>query len=147
TASSDPPPSPTITRTTNPATLTSPVAIKDCPPPYLGKAGGTEDGNTNGGDPGHRAHAQSGVRYADGAIKAVTNDIESGGFGNGWGPTRSFATQKVSIPATGDNGNNTVVAQWPRLVRDGNNDDKIMATNDGRDIRWFDKSGSTYTTR
>lgn len=59
------------------------------------------------------------MRYANGELSVVADDLRDGGFGLPWGHTRSFASrlERFDSDYVG-NGYNWLVAQWPYLLAD-----------------------------
>jgi hypothetical protein len=74
------------------------------------KAGQLFAGSGGGGSGGSGAP----VRYADGAVNLATCDLSAGGFGMGWGLTRSWTN---AFMTSGFNGNGVVVAELPYLTQ------------------------------
>jgi hypothetical protein len=72
---------------------------------FAGSGGGGSGGSGGSGAP---------VRYADGAVNLATCDLSSGGFGMGWGLTRSWTN---AFMTSGFNGNGVVVAELPYLTQ------------------------------
>ena len=59
------------------------------------------------------------VRYANGEVAVVSNDLEAGGFGLPWGHTRSFASRLTKFDSDQlGQGWNWLVQEWPYLIAD-----------------------------
>ena len=54
------------------------------------------------------------VRYSNGEVYMVTEDLSFKSFGVDWGHTRSYSN-RVTEPNTGRNGNSWFVKEWPYL--------------------------------
>jgi hypothetical protein len=83
------------------------------------------------------------VRYADGIVNLGTNDLESDGFGQAWGQTRSWSNN-TGITGTAINGSGWIISQLPYLVLANGGNDILVITN-GTNLRDFSVNGSTFT--
>src|SRR5947209_4118291 len=86
------------------------------------------------------------VRYADGVLRYLTNDLESNGFGQAWGQTRSWSNAPGFTP-NNTNGTGWIDSQLPYLISttDVNDITTITVVTNGVNGRNFTQNGSTYT--
>ena len=85
----------------------------------------------------------AGVRYADGAVHVASTDLASGGFGVGWGVSRSWTN--LANVANGFNGSGWVISQLPHLRQDAGG--TLTAVANSFNLRYFDLVGSNYQAR
>src|SRR6266481_3559947 len=85
------------------------------------------------------------VRYADGVLKLMTADLETDGFGQAWGQTRSW-TNLTSVTVPNINGAGWIVSELPYMNSvTGDNGTTLIIVSNGVDARDFDVIGSTFT--
>jgi len=85
------------------------------------------------------------VRYANGEVQIISNDLSSNGFGLMWGHTRSYSNQLTSQTG-GLNGNGWVVKEWPYVVQVTGT--TVCVINDTiYNAVWFDLVGGVYVPR
>jgi RHS repeat-associated protein len=77
------------------------------------------------------------VDYATGELQLSANDLSAGGFGQGWGHTRTYSNRMTSNVNYG-NGYNWLVDQWPSIVSDST---ETVVVQSGLDSFWFDGVG------
>src|SRR6516225_9572690 len=85
--------------------------------------------------------AQFPIRYASGEIVYAVADVESHGFGDEWGHTRSFANQ-LSETTNPGNGNNWQVKEWSYLVFQ--DDGSVAVMREATKALWFSLVGNSY---
>ena len=85
------------------------------------------------------------VRYANGELKLVVQDLSSVGLGVPWGHTRTYSN-RLTAPYEGLNGNNWFVTELPHLALsdDGNS---LCVISSIYDAKWFVKQGSVWTPK
>ena len=86
------------------------------------------------------------VRYANGEVSVVSNDLEAWGFGLPWGHTRSFASRLTKFDS--DNlgqGYNWLVQEWPYLIADLTG--SVVVQGEPNTACWFDLVAGQYTPR
>jgi RHS repeat-associated protein len=88
--------------------------------------------------------ADTGVRYADGAVVVRTGDLASNANNFGWGQTRDWTSQ--SNWADGYTGSGMELDNLPHLRRDNSNQTYLVISN-GYNARPFDVLGSNFTDR
>lgn len=92
-------------------------------------------------------YSRAPIRYADGVIKLSSTDLQSNGFGQVWGQTRSW-TNAPGFSPPNLNGTGWVVSQLPYLISTTNqvtHVTTISVITNGVNTRNFDQNGSTYT--
>lgn len=88
------------------------------------------------------------VRYSNGEVFMVVEDLRFKSFGLDWGHTRSYSNQ-ITHPGVGRNGNSWFVKEWPHLVR--SNLDPLNPNTPGticlvwviQETLWFDYNAGT----
>ena len=85
------------------------------------------------------------MRYANGEVKIIVQDLSSNGFGVPWGHTRSYSNLLTSQTG-GNNGNSWCVGQWPYIVP---SDTTTMCVVIGTiyNAAWFDLVSGNYIPR
>ena len=106
-----------------------------CPP----GSGGSGSGSGSGG------FSSNPVRYANGEVKIVAEDLSSNGFGVPWGHTRSYSNQ-LTTQAGGNNGNSWCVGEWPYIVPSGASS-VCVVIGTIYDAVWFDLVSGNYVPR
>jgi RHS repeat-associated protein len=84
------------------------------------------------------------VRYATGELQYSASDVQSAGYGEPWGHTRTFHNRQ-SLPETLGNGYNWHVEQWPYLVIRSSGDINLQGYSGGP--FFFDLTGEGYVCR
>jgi RHS repeat-associated protein len=128
-------------------------------PSNMPAAGGKSDGDPNGKRRGNSqscmdcslakesatqcnsSYSLFPVRYSNGEIYLVEQDLGSEGFGVEWGHTRSYSN-RVSPTNEGFNGNSWFVKEVPYLVRIGTAPDYLVVVGTINDAVWFEPNGS-----
>ena len=83
------------------------------------------------------------VRYLDGQPMVSATDIDSGGFGQTWGQTRTWNDPAGSANDKTVVGNHWAIVQMPQLVQQSGN---YAVIDDGQSQRWFvPEPGNTFT--
>ncbi len=90
--------------------------------------------------------SQGPVRYGDGVVNLWTTDLESDGFGQAWGQTRSWTNAIGAFPTTALNGTGWIITQLPYLLQANNGNTLVLVTN-GVNYRYFDLSGGNWIER
>jgi RHS repeat-associated protein len=85
------------------------------------------------------------VRYADGVVSLASNDLESDGFGQAWGLTRSW-TNAMNATPNPLNGTGWIDTQLPYLLQ-ANSGNTLIVISNGINYREFDSSGGNWTSR
>ena len=105
---------------------TSPCAGQCC----VASAGGTSD------------VTDCPIRWFNGDIAMVVENVATSGFGMPWGHRRAYSNQ---LPQNHDfgNGYNWMIESWPYMVKSGSDQVAVIFTN--RKAFWFTESGGTCT--
>lgn len=92
------------------------------------------------------AESDNPVRYYSGELVLRESDLSTGGFGFGWGHTRSYSNQ-MSRDHDYGNGFNWLVREWGYLTNPNGDGSFVVAVlGTGKSYR-FDKTGDSYTAR
>jgi hypothetical protein len=85
------------------------------------------------------------VRWADGIVKFSTVDLESDGFGQVWGQTRSWSNAGGITPSP-LNGSGWIISQLPYLILQSGVTNDILVVSNGTNVRDFiDNGDGTFT--
>ena len=127
-------PTPTPTPSPSPTVPPTPPPTIRCQP-----CGEEEDGGSSGSSP---CYSGAPIRYSNGQIQMVENDLGSSAFGSLWGQTRSYANL-LNSNGVGDVGNSWLVRQQVQLAFNaGENGNDIAAVIGANDSLWFQPDGS-----
>jgi RHS repeat-associated protein len=85
------------------------------------------------------------IRYADGEVKLISEDLMARPYGWIWGHTRSFGTQISAVSTGAYNGNSWFVQELPNVVNAGSNNFSVVGV--VNEPLWFTKSGSNYIAK
>src|SRR5260370_30229724 len=85
------------------------------------------------------------VRYFDGVVNLSTTDLESDGFGQPWGQTRSW-TNTLNASPNPLNGSGWVITLLPYLLQ-ANSGSTLVAITNGINYRYFDAHGGNWVPR
>lgn len=102
-------------------------------------------GSGSGSGSGSGGFSSNPVRYANGEVKIVAQDLSSKGFGVPWGHTRSYSNQLTS-QIGGNNGNSWCVGEWPYIVPSGSTT-MCVVIGTIYDAIWFDLISGSYVPR
>ncbi|HEV2946859.1 MAG TPA: hypothetical protein VGX70_05755, partial [Gemmataceae bacterium] len=86
------------------------------------------------------------VRYGDGVVNEITTDLESDGFGQAWGQTRSWTNAINAFPTASLNGPGWMITQLPYLLATNSGNTLVLLTN-GVNYRYFDFLGGNWVER
>ena len=92
--------------------------------------------------PPHSSFSAHPVRYINGEVQVVNQDLTISGFGVPWGHTRSYSNQ-LTNQADGTNGNSWRVKEWPYVV-EVTSTSVCVVNGTIYDALWFDLVGSAY---
>jgi RHS repeat-associated protein len=85
------------------------------------------------------------VRYFDGVVNLSTADLQSNGFGQAWGQTRSW-TNTLNATPNPLNGSGWIVTLLPYLLQ-ANSGSTLVAITNGINYRYFDANGGNWVPR
>src|SRR5207245_2560926 len=89
--------------------------------------------------------SQGPVRYGDGVVNFSTTDLESDGFGQAWGQSRSWTNAGGAFPTTALNGTGWIITQLPYLLQATSNN--LVLVSNGVNYRYFDFNGTNWVER
>ncbi|GIW76470.1 MAG: hypothetical protein KatS3mg104_1533 [Phycisphaerae bacterium] len=97
----------------------------------------------SGGTNGESKDTDCPISYHDGTVNISETDFAGNGFGVNWSTTRNWSNE---LTLEGDKaiGNGWMLGSRPFLQQSG---DDIKFVTNGRDAKWFEGSGGSYTPR
>lgn len=81
------------------------------------------------------------IRYANGEIRLIVQDLLSFGYGHEWGHTRSYSNQ-LNANSQGPNGDRWFVKQMPHIEENGSGNVAVIGVIN--DTVWFDEIFGNY---